>query len=114
MGHGSQDAYGYSREVQDESYVASELSKLWKASIVVTSDQLEERDRQIQQLRKELNEIRATDIEQQIEAAESEIKSGLPNLLEDGEISEDEYKTRVADVQEEIRKLREELKNLKV
>jgi len=29
MGHGGGDQYGYSREVQDEQYVASELAKLW-------------------------------------------------------------------------------------
>ncbi len=32
MGHGGGDQYGYSREVQDEQYVASELAKLWAPS----------------------------------------------------------------------------------
>jgi hypothetical protein len=67
---------------------------------------------EIQELRKELNEIRATDIAQQIEAAESEIKSGLPELLENGEITKEEYETRLRDCQEHFKELREELKAL--
>jgi hypothetical protein len=47
MGHGAGDKYGYAREVEDEEYVASELSKIWKRTAVVTEDELASRDKEI-------------------------------------------------------------------
>jgi len=49
MGHGPGDKYGYSREVQDETYVASELSKLWKGVTPVTTAEFNERIRELQE-----------------------------------------------------------------
>jgi integrase len=44
MGHGSREKYGYSRETTDETYVVSELSKLWTATTPVTTEELLARD----------------------------------------------------------------------
>ena len=54
MGHGGRERYGYSRETTDETYVASELSKLWNAVIPVTLNELESRDRKIEALEKQV------------------------------------------------------------
>lgn len=58
MGHGSRDKYGYSRETTDESYVADELSKLWKTTEVVTATELADRDRRIAQLEAQIEDLR--------------------------------------------------------
>jgi len=42
MGHGAGDTYGYRREVLDESYAATELSKLWTSTTPATTTELEE------------------------------------------------------------------------
>jgi hypothetical protein len=44
MGHGGRERYGYSRETTDETYVVSELSKLWNATTPVTTEELLARD----------------------------------------------------------------------
>ena len=47
MGHGSRDVHGYSRETEDESYIVNELSKLWNATVPVTTAELVDRDKRI-------------------------------------------------------------------
>jgi hypothetical protein len=47
MGHGSRDVHGYSRETEDESYLVNELSKLWNATVPVTTAELVDRDKRI-------------------------------------------------------------------
>lgn len=58
MGHGAgSEKYGYARQVEDESYVAGELSKLWSAATSATSRDLEERDAKIEELHKHLAQL---------------------------------------------------------
>jgi len=40
MGHGSRDVHGYSRETEDETFLVSELSKLWNQNTVVSAESL--------------------------------------------------------------------------
>jgi hypothetical protein len=58
MGHGIREAYGYSREMENESHVVGELSKLWNASTSATTRDLEERDARIERLETRLTEAR--------------------------------------------------------
>ena len=80
MGHGPGDKYGYSREVQDETYVAGELSKLWKGAVAVTEDQLATRDQEIATLRAEVERL------QRIEEARKPLDDRMSRLLEDREV----------------------------
>jgi hypothetical protein len=110
------DRNEYLQIIREPSTVIREWEKLRNYLDSGVDDETKElmvkQSLEVQQLRKELNEIKANDLKMQIIAAEGEIKSGLPDLLEHGEITEEEYKTRLADIQEEIKKLREELKAL--
>jgi hypothetical protein len=75
MGHGGRERYGYSREMENESYVVGELSKLWNANVATTTRDLEERDAKIRQLETQVQEIRG--------ALAEEFRKWSPAQLED-------------------------------
>jgi hypothetical protein len=57
MGHGTRERYGYSREMENESFVVGELSKLWNAATSATTRDLEERDTKIERLEAQVDEL---------------------------------------------------------
>lgn len=66
MGHGPGDKYGYSREVQDETYVASELAKLWKGTVPITATELDERDKRIAELERQVQDLTRLYVEEYV------------------------------------------------
>jgi len=58
MGHGAGDKYGYRRETEDESYVANELTKLWKTVTPITATALDEQNERISKLEADNENLR--------------------------------------------------------
>jgi integrase len=79
MGHGSRDKYGYSREMSDESYVATEISKLWTQSVPVTGEELSRAEERIKQ-----QEERIRQLEERLQAPPRVIS--LERAVEEGRI----------------------------
>jgi integrase len=72
MGHGGRERYGNSRETTNETYVVSELSKLWNATTPVTSAEIESlRSIVTGTLQDQIREL-----EKQIELSRSLMKDG--------------------------------------
>jgi integrase len=112
MGHVI-DRLGYNKCDRDESWLWSEIKKIHGPALV-TEETYAKQALEIQKLREELNEIKRSDIEQEIESLQGEIEQGLPNQVAEGNMSEQEAKERQAYYQERLNRLREQLSKLTV